>query len=308
MHKSFAIGGGRITEEAETQGHILVFCNPDENERHLLVEQMNIDAHNLQSSVDPDEIARLEVEPDHVAMIFKRPKNYSEEDQLVFKVSSMGIFWSPKRLIVVVPEDYSVFEGRPFQKIASIQDVVLRLLQQTILHYLGHLRTINMISDSLEQKVNRAMENRYLLNLFALEKGLTYYVSSIHSNMAVIEKLRALAPKISLSEEQIELLDDLIIENQQCFKQAEISSSIFASLMDARASIVNNNLNVFIMLQNIITIAIMVPTFVVSIYGMNVPLPFAGIPHAFWIVMGMSGAALAIFMTIWRVMVSRRNR
>jgi magnesium transporter len=306
MRKTFAISGGRIAEMQNGEGNLLVYCNPDEKERQLLVEQMHIDAHNLQSSMDPDEISRLELEPDHVALIFKRPKNYSEEDHLVFKVSSMGLFWSPERLIVVVPEDYQVFEGRPFQKVATVQGVVLRLLQQTIFHFLGHLRTIMMISDSLEQKVNRAMENRYLLNLFSLEKGLVYYQNSIHSNQAAIEKLKAFAPRVGFTDEHIELLDDLIIENQQCYKQAEISSNIFASLMDARASIVNNNLNVLIKMLNIVTIAIMVPTFVVSAFSMNVKIPLSQMPQAFWIIMGLAGGSLALFMLIWRLF-SRRN-
>ncbi len=306
MLRSFAISGGRIAEQQNGDGNLLVYCNPDDGEKRVLVEQMLIDAHNLQSSMDPDEIARLELEPDHVAMIFKRPKNYSAEDELVFKVSSMGLFWSPQRLIVVVPEDYSVFDGRPFQKIASVQDVVLRLLQQTILHYLSHLRTINMISDSLEHKVNRAMENRYLLNLFALEKGLVYYQNALHSNQAVIEKLKAFAARIGITGDNLELLDDLIIENQQCYKQAEISSNIFASLMDARASIVNNNLNVLIKMLNIVTIAIMVPTFVVSAFSMNVKIPLSERPAAFWIIMGLAAGSLAVFMVVWRLL-NRRN-
>jgi magnesium transporter len=306
MLRSFTISGGRIAERQNGDGNLLVYCNPDDAEKRVLIDQMLIDAHNLQSSMDPDEIARLELEPDHVAMIFKRPKNYSAEDELVFKVSSMGLFWSPERLILVIPEDYSVFDGRPFQKVTNVQDVVLRLLQQTIQHYLSHLRTINMISDSLEHKVNRAMENRYLLNLFALEKGLVYYLNALHSNQAVIEKLKAFAPRVGITAENLELLDDLIIENQQCYRQAEIASNIFASLMDARASIVNNNLNVLIKMLNIVTIAIMVPTFVVSAFSMNVKIPLSNRPAAFWIIMGLAGASLAVFMVVWRLF-NRRN-
>ena len=54
--------------------------------------------------------------------------------------------------------------------------------------------------------------------------------------------------------EQIELLDDLMIENKQCYRQAEIYSNILASLMDARASIVSNNINVLMKTLNIIII------------------------------------------------------
>jgi magnesium transporter len=182
---------------------------------------------------------------------------------------------------------------------------VLKLLYRTTFHYLGHLRTINMIADALEQKINKAMENRYLLNLFALEKGMVYYQNAIHSNGMVIDKLKNFAQRIGLTPENLEVLEDIVIENQQCYKQAEIYSNIFASLMDARASIVSNNLNVLIKVLNIVTIAIMVPTFVVSMFSMNVKIPFSELPHAFWIILGLCGVALAGFMLVWRIFGGR---
>ena len=98
------------------------------------------------------------------------------------------------------------------------------------------------------------MENRYLLNLFTLEKSLVYYLNAINSNGMVIEKIRHNAAKIGFSQESLELLDDIIIENDQCLKQAEIYSNILTGLMDARGSIVSNNLNVLMKTLNIITV------------------------------------------------------
>jgi len=306
MHKTYHLCEGKIQDQTDGSGPVYVYVNPDEEERHLLIEQMKVDEHTLASSLDPDEISRLEFEPEHIAIIFKRPKNYSEEDQFEFKVSSMGIFWFPDRVVFVLPEESALFEGKPFQKVSSLTDLVLKLLYRTTFHYLGHLRTINMIADALEQKINKAMENRYLLNLFALEKGMVYYQNAIHSNGMVIDKLKNFAQRIGLTPENLEALDDIVIENQQCYKQAEIYSNIFASLMDARASIVNNNLNVLIKLLNIITIAIMVPTFVVSMFSMNVKIPFANHPWAFWIVIGISTVSLAVFMLVWRIFNKQR--
>jgi magnesium transporter len=136
--------------------------------------------------------------------------------------------------------------------------------------------------------------------MFALQKSLVYYVNSINSNGALLEKLKHNAGKIGLSTEELEFLDDLIIENNQCAKQAEIYSNILASLMDARASIVSNNLNVLMKNLNIITIAIMVPTFVVSAFSMNVAIPMQKHAYAFWIVMAMAVASVAAFLWYWR--------
>jgi magnesium transporter len=164
-----------------------------------------------------------------------------------------------------------------------------------------HLRIINQIADDVEQKINKAMENKFLINLFALQKSLVYYQNAVNSNGALIEKIRHNAPKFGFTQEEMELLDDIAVENNQCYRQAEVYSNILASLMDARASIVSNNLNVLMKTLNIITIAIMVPTFVVSVFSMNVVLPFGLREHpAFWVIMGLAFVSMFGFLAFWR--------
>ena len=298
MLRTYCIRESRVVEAPS--GPISVYIAPDEAERRLLVDSCRIDEHTLASALDPDELARLEFEPDHVALIFKRPRNYSGKDGVMFKVTSCGVFLFRDKLIIVQTEDLPLFEGKQFLRIAALPEILLKLINRSIFHFLEHLKIINSISTELEQKINQAMENRQLINLFGLEKSLVYYVASINSNGTVIEKLKLNSGKIGFTPEEVEFLDDIIIENSQCNKQAEIYSNILAGLMDARVSIVSNNLNLLIKTLNIITIGIMVPTLVVSIFSMNVKLPIVEThPFSFWVIMGLAGAALAIFMYFW---------
>jgi magnesium transporter len=298
MLRTYCIRDNHLVEAPE--GPISVYVAPDESERRFLVDSCRIDEHTLASALDPDELARLEFEPDHAAIIYKRPRNYSGEDGVLFKVVSGGIFLFKDRIIIVQAQDIALFEGKQFNKVSALPEVMLKLIYRSIFHFLEHLKIINTITVELEHKINQAMENRYLINLFGLEKSLVYYVSSINSNDLLIEKIKHNAAKFGFTPEETEYLDDTIIENKQCGRQAEIYSNILASMMDARASIVSNNISVLVKTLNIITIAIMVPTLVVSVFSMNVRLP---VPHehplSFWLVMGLSGAALAIFMYFW---------
>ncbi|HWN80620.1 MAG TPA: magnesium transporter CorA family protein [Candidatus Udaeobacter sp.] len=284
--------GGRLESCPAGEGQVLVYVNPDEAERRHLVQDLKVDEHTLTSALDPDELARLEFEPEHVAIIVKRPKNYSAADNFLFKVASLGILMFRDRLALIVNEDTALFEGRQFQKMSSIQDVVLRLIYRSIYHFLEHLKVINMCSDQLEAEVNTAMENRHLLNLFTLEKSLVYYLNAISSNGRVIERMRSNAARLGLSPENIEFLDDIAIENSQCFEQAQIYSQVLSGLMDARVSVVSNNLNVLIKRLNIIMIALMVPTLWVSLFSMNLAIPLASHPQTFWFVL-VSAALVA---------------
>lgn len=261
---------------------------------------MKLDEHTLNSSLDPDELSRLEFEPEHLALIFKRPKNYAACDNFLFRVSSLGLFLFKDRLVILQTEDIPLFEGKPFLRGLSLPKVMLSLLYRSIFHFIEHLKIINMLSDSLEQKINASMENKYLLNLFILEKSLVYYLNATNSNAMVIEKIKNNAGKIGIDADCQEFLDDILIENNQCYKQAEIYSNILSGLMDARASIVGNNLNVLMKTLNIITICIMMPTLVVSIFSMNVKFPLQSHPWAFFMVIGLAIVSGISFMFFWK--------
>jgi magnesium transporter len=300
MKTRYDIVQNRIVPSEQEHSPILVFTNPDDIEKKYLVEELKIDEHTLTSALDPDELARLEFEPDHTAIIFKRPRNYSGKDKLLFKVGSCGLFLFKTCLVLVQMEDLPLFDGKQFANVHTLTEVVLKLLYRSIFHFLEHLKVITMITDELERKINKAMENKYLLNLFTLEKSLVYYLNSINSNGGLIEKLKNNSAKFGFTVGESELLDDLIIENNQCYRQSEIHSNILASLMDARASIVGNNLNVLMKTLNLITISIMVPTLVVSIFSMNVPIPGQEQQHSFWLIMVLAIASVGLMMLVWK--------
>jgi magnesium transporter len=301
MLKRYEIANGKIFPTENAAATVLVFVSPDKEETAFLESNFKLDEHTLQSALDPDELSRIEFEQDHFALILKRPRSYSSREQFVFNVSSIGVFVFRERMLILIPEDVPLFDGRQTFSMQTPLDVLLRVFYRSITHFLHHLKVINMISDEIEHKVNASMENKYLIQMFTLEKSLVYYLNAIHSNAMVLEKLRNASAKIGFTTENMEFLEDTVIDNNQCLKQTEIYSDIISSMMDARASIVNNNLNNLIKTLNIITIAIMVPTFVVSAFSMNVAIPLQKHPYAFYMIMGMSTVALAASMFIFRL-------
>ncbi|MBU4273170.1 MAG: magnesium transporter CorA family protein [Planctomycetes bacterium] len=293
------LSGGKVVPDGDN-GNIYVYVNPDEAERKYLVGTLKLDEHTLASALDPDELARLEFEPDHTAVIFKRPRNYSSDDMFVFRVVSVGLFLFADRLIVVLSEDIPLFQGKQFTRITTLQEVALKIIYSSISHFVEHLRVVSAVSDALEEQINSSMENKYLLSLFSLEKSLVYYLNGINSNGKLIERLKNSAAKLKLTTGSIEFVDDMIIENQQCYEQAATYSNILASMMDARVSIVSNNLNWLIKTLTIITIAIMLPTLVVSIFSMNVEFPGKNHPWAFWLIIAIALSSTFVVRLVWR--------
>jgi len=279
MLKKYSLQNGTVVEATGDDVAVFVYYNLDETERRHLIDDFKIDEHTLGSAQDPEELGRVEFEPEHVAIIFKRPKRYTAEDNFLFKVTTAGFFLFADKLVIVSRGEGIHFEGRLFNRVHSVMDIVLRLLFQNILHFTEHLKVMNAICDELEDKINKAMENRHLLHMFTIEKGLVYYLNAISSNGRVLDKLKLNASKLNLTAENQEYLDDLLIENAKCSQQANTHAQVLASLMDARASLVSNNLNVTMKNLNAIVIAVAVPTFLTGVGGMSEFSKITGFEH-----------------------------
>ncbi len=272
MKRAYRIDGGRLKQIlAGEEGEPALTCYscPDAGERAELVAA-GVGEHDLASALDPDELGRFETEDDHAVFIMKTPRNYSTEDDYLFRVTSYGLFLFKDRLIMVSPfDEHDIIDQRPLAKVRSRAELLLKIMSATVAHFFGHLKVINMISDSLEEKVNSSMENQHLLSMFSVGKSLIYILNGINSNTAVLERLRNQAAKLALSEEERELLDDICIENAQCSKQAEIYAEILTGLTDARGNIVNNNLNILIKRLTIVSVVFMPLNVIAGVGGMS---------------------------------------
>jgi len=269
MVRGFQLIDGRIIDSEPAASNILVYINPDDQEKKYLSTELFIDEHTLLSSLDPDELSRLEFEPEHIALIVKRPKKYSAEDTFLFRVMSLGLFLFSDKLVLIASEEFPIFDDRRFTKIASLREALLKLMFRSVFHFNEHLRVINKVSDELEDQINKSMENKYLHYMFALEKSLVYYLNAINANSNLLQKLKNYDSRIGFSHEDKEFLDDLIIENAQCYRQAEIYSNILSGLMDARASIVANNLNLLMKRLAVLTVVVGAMNIPASMGGMS---------------------------------------
>jgi len=299
MIKGYVVKDNRVVEDGGEAAQVLYVVDPTPDEKRMLISTYRLDEHTLNSSLDPDELSRLEFEPDHVAVIYRRPLSYTAGDRLTFKTSAAGLFLFKDRIILVFKEDLNVFSSRVFNRVGSLNDLWLRIVYSSIAHFLEHLRAIYEVTSELEAMVNKSQENKYLLQLFGLEKSMVFYLNSIMTNSVLIERIKNNAARLGLTTEETEFLDDMAIENSQCQRQADIYGNILSNLMDARASIISNNLNVQMKTLNVITIAIMVPTLVVSAFSMNVVIPLQRHPHAFWIIMSFAFASVVVTAVWW---------
>jgi magnesium transporter len=268
--KLFDLTDGAMIPAATRDAPVHLFVNPDATERDLLRTSFGLDEHTLSSALDPDEVPRIELAPGHLLLIWKRPTSYSGKDTFYFDVASIGMLLLEQRLVVIVTDNLPLTSGaRQTPTLHRPVDVLLGLLLNTIQHYLEHLKVIKMIARDLQQKINTSMENKHLIQMFNLSESLIYYLNAINSNGVVLTRLRTHAEKAGFSATDLALLDDLVIENNQCFKQAEIYSTVLSGLMDARGSLVNNNMNQLLKNLTMINVVFLPLNLLAGIGGMS---------------------------------------
>jgi magnesium transporter len=279
MVKRFNFVKDKIVEQPDGAAAILLYVNPDATEVKSLQEEYLLDEHTLHSSLDPNELARMEFEPNHCALIIKRPKRYCAMDNFYFKVESIGLFLFTNKLIILLSEDLPIFEGRPFASITDVNMLALKIIQRSIIHFEEHLKVINAVSEELEQGINTSVSNRQLISMFTLEKSLVFYIDAISSNGRVIDRIKSNSARLGFSSSHVEFLDDLSIENAQCLGMAQNYSQVLSGLMDARASLISNNLNITMKNLNAIVIAIAIPSFFAGVGGMSEFSNIIGFQH-----------------------------
>ncbi|WAI00450.1 magnesium transporter CorA family protein [Methanogenium organophilum] len=248
----------------------------------------------LRAALDEEEQPRIESEDGVSLVIIDIPEVTSGEKPYLYSTFPLGIIITEGAIITVALRRNRIIDPFLSGEVKSFSThkrtrFLFLILFATARLYLRDLRLIDKKSEEYEQMLHRSMKNEALLALMNLEKSLVFFSTSLKANEAVLEKIMKFGP-IRFYEEDRELLDDVIIENRQAIEMAGIYSNILSGMMNAFASVINNNMNRVMKILASITIIFSVPTIISSFYGMNVRLPMQNNPSAYLIIILLSAA------------------
>lgn len=307
MIKIFKTFGGYQEINQLQQDCWVNVSNPSKEESIRLKNDFNLPEDILSDILDPDERPRIEFDDDWTLIILRIPVE-AKNNGVPFHTIPLGIFFEKDFTLTLSLQDNEILpsdQTSPFrEQYSNITDnlnFILRLFLRSGNLYLNYLKRINQMTSSIEQDLEKSIKNKELNKLLKMEKCLVYFITSIKANEIVLLKLRN-SKKIT-SEINEDLLEDVIIENKQALEMAQIYSDIQSGMMDAFASVISNNLNVVMKQLTLISIILMIPTLIASLFGMNVP---NFMENANWalpsIVMG------SILLSVFGVIVFRKRQ
>ncbi|SHF90314.1 magnesium transporter [Mariniphaga anaerophila] len=308
MLKIFKTFGGYNEIPNVEKGCWINVSTPTPTEINRLTNEFNIPADIVQDILDADERPRVEFDDEWQLVILRIPVSSPDNGVPYFTVP-LGIFLAHNYTITicsllndVLPfEQPSVYRDMK-QPISDELNFILKLFLRSATTYLHYLKQINQQTANIEQDLEKSIRNKELNKLLKMEKCLVFFITSLKANELILAKLRS-SRKNNISEINEDLLEDAIIENKQALDMAQIYSDIQSGMMDAFASVISNNLNVVMKQLTLISIILMIPTLIASLYGMNVPNYLEGHSWAFPAIIGFSG-----FMSYLGVLLFRRRK
>ena len=271
------------------KGSWIKIVDPTPYELKVVARLTDVEPDFLRSALDDEERSHTDVEDNSVMVLTNVPVVRGNDS---YDTLPLAIILTEDYIITVCLEETSVLEkfdeanARSFRTFKKTR-FLFQILYNSATFFLLYLRQISKISDEIELKLRDSMENKEILRLLELQKGLTYFNAALRSNGAVLDKLlrlrtnKALHPILKVYEEDEDLLEDVIIENKQAREMVDMYSTIMSRMADTFSSIISNNQNLVMKFLAAMTIILAIPTVISSFFGMNVPVPMADQSWAF---------------------------
>lgn len=289
---------GMVTEVRDVkEANWVHLCQPTMEEINQLHDIYEMPKDYLTSVLDFQEISRIEGfyseeknKPKLVLMQFSEetmsPSGFRQIDTSPFSIilvdnhliTAGDYTTTVLQKIANQPSFNKRFEGVDFAKAT-----MLKICWYIAYQYNDQIRQLRDSIETLESELRVATENEQLYQLMDTQKSLIFMIEALKQNVKVIEDLKQHTAFATTSLEK-ELLRDVLVEFKQAHSSAETLLKVASELGNMFSSIVSNNQNNVMKVLTSITIVLTVPTIVGGIYGMNVALPFAESPFAFWFV------------------------
>lgn len=264
---------------------------PTQSEKQYLIGELGLPEAFYNDIEDIYERPRIEFENGWCLIIIRIPfKN--DDYKLPYTTAPLGIIFNRDVCVSVcfvdneLLDDFVIYSGRKNINVPDNFSLVFRLLLSSSIWFQKYLKQINQGIKLAESNLEKSVRNEDLQALFRMEKCLEYFITSLKGNELLFYRIKNL--KTHKDDFDADMLEDVEIEIKQAQDTTNIYSNILTGMMDAYASVISNNLNVVMKRLTSISIILMIPTLIASLYGMNVPNSLQDNPYGFVIVLSVS--------------------
>lgn len=259
--------------------------SPSEAEISTLINEYGVTSEMLGYVLDPDERARVEVDPNSNITLIIFDVYYEGDEENEAQTVPVGIMLTKGTLISFTGDHTKfvreMFKGQlkklgPNPAIDNQFSLVLPLLYRLSVAYFKPIRLADrkrqQIQAELRVKTNRKAINEFMI----IETGLVYILTSVKGNVSLLNELKR--HSTDLTPAQGEMLDNVIVEAQQGLEMATMTSDMTARVSSSYSKVLDMELNNTMRFLTIYSIVLTIPAIVFGFFGQNVHVPFEKSP------------------------------
>jgi magnesium transporter len=290
----------------------LVDPGPEEIQR--LLEIVPLDPLFIGHALDQHECPRIEYNDESTMVVIRAPYLETRYGDPRRSTVPIGIILTPSCITTICKvrdaaiQDRLANGGQPLGAF-RMEHKLCQVIKEVSLLFMQYLKEISAEIQELEHDLADTRSNEDLKMLLNLQKTVTYFHSALKTNDFIIDRIIrkglgiGTGGKLSITEEEEDGLDYALTETRQGIYMSKIFTEVLTSITNVYSSIISNSLNQIMKVLTSLTVIIMIPTFITSMYGMNVELPFQHSTTAFAIV-----SLIGMILTVAVILVMRQRR
>lgn len=295
-------------------GHWINLVDPGEEDIARLAALVPLDPAFVGHAMDQHECPRIECEDESTMVVIRAPYIETRHGEPRRSTVPIGIILTPAGITTICKAPDPAIQERLANSGAvvgalRVERKLCQVIKEVSLLFMQYLKEISAEIQELEHDLADSRSNEDLKLLLNLQKTVTYFHSALKTNDFIIDRIIrkgisvGTGQKLAFTEDEEDGLDYALTETRQGIYMSKIFTEVLTSITNVYASIISNSLNQIMKVLTSLTVIIMIPTFITSLYGMNVELPFQHSTTAFAIV-----SMIGIILTVLVILVMKQRR
>lgn len=276
---------------------------PTPDEVEMLHREFDLDLPDVADCLDPNERSRVEIDESYDLLVLRSILS-GEKNGARIQTMPIGIFVTKNKIITVrigssftSQELTSDLKRRP--RLDSKEDLYLALVRKVNRDIERKVRPMERTIASIQEMLT-SKRSDIGHAAFALSNDLILLNTTLLSNLNAISMMPR-AKQLRFTKERMDIAEDIENDIAQLYEMTTIYREIMSNVLNANELAVANNLSTVMKILTTISLTLMLPTLLASLYGMNVDLPFQHHQLAFFIVLGLSAVAVLALWVVFRV-------
>jgi len=266
---------------------------PTLSELRLISEKSGILLDDLKDSLKNDERPKiLDIAGPYSLILFASPA--FEEEEISTTPVFIYVSKDHNSVITIRSKDTKSI-GRIKEQVTSGKNLldkgagffVYRLLDEILTTYFHIVDSIEEKIEDIEKLVYENPEKKVVADIFSVKKTLIFFHKSLSANREVITSIEK-EYLADIEKKHVKQFRNLYNDVIQLIDIVSTYRDILTGTLDLYLSSVSNNLNQIVKKMTSLTIIIMIPTFIATIYGMNFKImPELNLPYGYFLTLGV---------------------